>query len=156
MVFTGAGGKLVCAAYVSLSTFNVAKLVIDQTLYWAPVQGEDEAIYLTGLLNSEAINAAIRDFQPRGSFGERHVHKLAHEATPPFSPDDPAHQEVVACTKQLIAEYRAISASNPKVANLLNPNSSALASRRRRLRGFIKELPSYEAYETACASLYGV
>jgi len=156
LVFTGAGGKLVCAAYIPLSGLDVGKLVIDQTLYWAPVQGEDEAIYLTGLLNSEAINAAIKEFQPRGSFGERHVHKLAHEATPPFSAVDPAHQEVVACTKQLMTEYRALTGSDPKAAKLLDPNSSALASRRSRLRGFIKELPSYEAYEAACASLYGV
>jgi hypothetical protein len=34
-----------------------------------------EAYYLTAILNSKAPNELIKDFQARGSFGARHVHK---------------------------------------------------------------------------------
>jgi hypothetical protein len=156
LVFTGAGGKLVCAAYAPLAAFNAPKLIVDQTLYWAPVPTEDEAIYLTGLFNSEAINAIIQEFQPRGAFGERHVHTLAHEATPPFDPSQAAHQEVLVRTKQLLLDYEALLASDARQRALLEPNATKLDVRRRRIRDAIKKLPSYAAYELACRDLYGV
>ena len=156
LVFTGAGGKLVCAAHAPIAGFNVAKLTVDQTLYWAPVETEDEAIYLSGLFNSEAINTVIQDFQPRGAFGERHVHKLVHEATPPFDSTQAAHQDVVQQTKALLAEYAVLKANDKDLVALLDPNTSTLAARRRQIRKRIKDLPSYGAYELACSNLYGV
>ncbi len=156
LVFTGAGGKLVCATYSAIATLNVAKLIVDQTLYWATVATEEEAIYLSGLLNSEAINTVIQDFQPRGAFGERHIHKLPIEATPPFDPSQAVHQEVVEQTKKLLSDYESLKKSDKVFRAMLDPNSSSLASRRRKIRDKIKQLPSYEAYELACRDLYGV
>ncbi len=68
LVFMGAGGDYVCAACAPASTYRIGKTIIDQTLYWAAVPTEDEALYLVGLLNSEALNLVIKDFQPRGQF----------------------------------------------------------------------------------------
>jgi len=156
LVVTGAGGKLVCAAQADLASFNNSKLVIDQTLYWATVDTEDEALYLCGLFNSTAINTVIQDFQPRGAFGERHVHKLAFEATPPYDNSQIAHQDVVNQTRALMNEYVALKGVDDELMTLLNPNSSSLASRRRRIRNKIDQLPSYDSYEQACRNLYGV
>jgi hypothetical protein len=156
LVFTGAGGSLVCAAYLPVDQIDRAKLIIDQTLYWATVSSEDEAIYLTGLFNSEAINRVIQDFQPRGAFGERHIHKLAHESTPPFDPTQEAHLEVVRQTRKLLTEYANLRAADPEFEKLLNPNYSTLAPRRSRIRKLIKQLSAYPGYELACSNLYGV
>lgn len=156
LVFTGAGGKWVCGVHAPVAAFNIAKLIVDQTLYWAAVETEDEAIYLTGLFNSDAINRVIQDFQPRGAFGERHVHKLAHEATPPFDPLQAAHQDVVQQARTLLVEYAVLKARDKELVALLDPNTSTLAARRRKIRMKIRKLPSYEAYELACRNLYGV
>ncbi len=72
LVFMGAGGSNVCAAYALASALPQDRTVIDQTLYWTEVATKDEAVYLTGLLNSTAINQVIREFQPVGQFGATH------------------------------------------------------------------------------------
>ncbi len=156
IVMTGAGGGKVCSAYINIQNVDYARLVLDQTVYWAQVVTEDEAIYLTGLLNSDAISSIIRDFQPRGAFGERHVHKLPFGVTPPFDAMQAAHQDVVEKTKNLIAEYQQLKATTPSIVGMLNPNSGALGRRRRILLSEIKRLNSYNEYEEACIALYGL
>ena len=64
-------GSNPCAAYIDLRQFDRNRLVIDQTLYWYLSKTEDEAIYISGLLNSAALWEAISDFQPEGGFGKR-------------------------------------------------------------------------------------
>jgi len=156
IVMTGAGGGKVCSAYINLSEYEADRLILDQTVYWAEVDTEDEAIYLSGLLNSNAINLIIEDFQPRGAFGKRHVHKLPFGVTPPFDPGQAAHQDVVLKTRALIQEYQALQTTDNDLENLLNPNTGSLSSRRRKLNLKIQELDSYADYEEACKSLYGV
>ena len=155
LVFMGAGGANVCAAYAPTSSYPQDKSVIDQTLYWAEVQTEAEAVYLTGLLNSKAVNDVIREFQPSGQFGKRHIHKLPLGATPPFDPANPAHTDVVVKTKKLITEWAAYKAANiEKVQDLLDPNKSKLHIRRKIIKGIIVSLPSYKDYEDACKAVY--
>lgn len=156
LVVMGAGGKLVCAACVDISLMNRAKLIIDQTLYWVVVPTEDEALYLTGLLNSEAINLVIEQFQPKGQFGERHVHKLPLGATPKFNPLDVAHADVVHKTKILFAQWITEIKSNPAVFETLLDLNRRLSTRRTQLRTRLKDLPGYTDYEAACKSLYGL
>lgn len=156
-VFMGAGGSNVCAAYAQTSRFPLSKSVIDQTLYWTVVKTEDEAVYLTGLLNSTAINQVIREFQPRGQFGERHIHKLPLGATPPFDPAAAAHVDVVVKTKQLITEWTAYKTANAAVVqDLLNPNKSKLHIRRKKIKEILVTLASWQDYEDACKALYCV
>jgi hypothetical protein len=156
LVVMGAGGGIVCAGYLDMSELDPDRLIIDQTLYWAVVPTEDEALYLTGALNSEAINTVIGQFQPRGQFGARHVHKLPLGATPPYDPLDAAHADVVAATRDLLAEYVRDQAREPGVFTaLLDPNRN-LPSRRRALRERFKNYGTYPAYHLATRSLYAV
>lgn len=154
IVFMGAGGDYVCAAYEDAASYKAGKLVVDQTLYWTAVGSEDEAAYLVGLLNSEAVNDVIKEFQPRGQFGARHVHTLPVGVTPKFDPDDAAHADVVVKTRSLLTQWSNAKA-NPAVAEMLDPNKS-LAQRRRKLRQAIQALPAYADYAMACRNLYGV
>jgi hypothetical protein len=153
IVMTGAGGGKVCASYISALDRDFNRLVMDQTIYWAQVSNENEAIYLTGLLNSDAISSIIREFQPRGAFGERHVHTLPFGVTPPFDESQVSHLSVVDATRNLMSEYAVLRNT---IGELLNPNSGSLSSRRKKIFQKIKELPSFDVYEAACRDLYGI
>jgi hypothetical protein len=156
LVVTGAGGGHVCSAFAATNSFDLQTLIIDQTLYWTQVNTEDEALYLAGLFNSEAINLVIKDFQPRGAFGERHVHKLPFGVTPPFDASQAVHQAVVETTRHLVAECATLITTNQSLQPLLDPNTGPLARRRLTIQDKIKHLKSYADYDEACRSLYGV
>lgn len=156
LVFLGAGGKNVCAAYVSASRFNPGKTIIDQTLYWSVVSSEDEAIYLTGLFNSEAINEVIREFQPRGQFGERHIHTLPLGVTPRYNPSEAAHEDVVEKTKSFLREWNSYIQNDGETSQWIDPNKAKLHIRRSKLREKMASLSTYAGYEAACRSLYGL
>lgn len=156
LVVCGTSGERVCAAYFSAGAVDSDKLVIDQTLNWTHVETEEEALYLVGALNSQAVSEVIFDFQPEGKFGKRHIHSLPYRATPPYDTSQALHQEVVAATTSLIAEYAALLRTSPQFQNVLNPNVSTLASRRKRLSTAIADLPSFAAYTAVCRALYGL
>jgi hypothetical protein len=155
LVFMGAGGSNVCAAYAPASTLPPNKTIIDQTLYWATVPTEDEAIYLTGMLNSTAITQVIREFQPRGQFGERHIHTLPLGVTPPFDAKSAAHVDVVTQTKHLIAEWTTYQNTHSRtMPDLWDPNQASLQIRRKKIKEILSTLPSWAAYEKACQIVY--
>lgn len=56
---------------------------------------ENEAWFCVGLLNSEAMTEAVRPFNPKGEFGERHLYTLPYRILPPFDPDNEGHIEIV-------------------------------------------------------------
>ncbi|WP_139269358.1 hypothetical protein [Pseudomonas aeruginosa] len=119
------------------------------------MESEDEALYLVGLLNSDAVNEIIKEFQPRGQFGARHVHTLPIGVTPEYNPSDAAHADVVAKTRILLDQWEVAKVADAEITGLLDPNKS-LAQRRRRLRLKVQALPGYLEYALACRNLYGV
>jgi hypothetical protein len=156
LVFTGTSGELVCSAFAESSSLGSGRLVIDQTLNWAQVDTLEEAIYLTGLFNSEAINNVIRDFQPEGAFGKRHIHSLPFGVTPPFDASQALHQDVVACTRKLIEEYQEAKKVDRALTVALNPNDGPLAKRRLVISRKIRQLLAFPEYADICRALYGV
>ena len=154
LILSNASGTNPCAAYINLRGFNRNRLVIDQTLYWYLVETEDEAVYISGLLNSTALWEAISDFQPEGGFGKRHIHTLPYKIIPAFDPEDDAQREVVESTKALIHEWKMVC-ENGQYNDLLGPNSGTLPSRRKRQQNKIRELASYERYKIACSEVLG-
>ncbi len=155
LVLAGAGGGFTCAAYISFADINKAKTIIDQTLYWHIAESEEEAIYMTGMLNSAALDAMIADFQPEGAMGRRHVHKLPYAVTPQFDADDPAHMLVVEKTRALMNSMNS-ALSGSEAERYFSPSSSTLSVRRRKFRLFIRGLPESSAYEEACREVYNV
>lgn len=154
LVLSSASGANPCAAYISLETFDRARLIIDQTLYWYLADSEDEAIYIVGLLNSDALSDAIMDFQPEGGFGKRHIHTLPYKIIPNYNNEDATHIEVISRTRELMREWAALCREG-EYKNLLQPNSSSLSSRRRRQQSAIRSLSAYERYEDACYAVLG-
>lgn len=154
LVLSSASGSNPCASYINLRDYNRRKLVIDQTLYWHLAETEDDAIYITGLLNSEALRAAISDFQPEGGFGKRHIHTLPYKIIPAFNLENEVHREVINTTRVLIDEWKNTCTSG-QYRQLLEPSSGTLHSRRRRQQEMIRTLPSYERYNAACSDALG-
>lgn len=141
LVVNGAGGGVVCAAMLRVAEHP--DIVIDQTLYWNLVTTEDESWYRVGLFNTDALTQAIREFNPEGELGPRHLHTLPNRAIPAYNPSDPNHLEVGNMAKQ-ISELAV-----PLIADPAKP----IASRRRRLRKRLKELPEFASLESAAAAV---
>ncbi len=152
LVLSNAGGTNPCAAYLDLERLNKSRLIIDQTLYWYSAETEEEALYVTGILNSAVLSEAITDFQPQGGFGPRHIHTIPYKIIPRYDGSDDAHQEVVSATRKLISEWR-ICCNPESVGKYLSPDSGSLNSRRRKLQAALKTLTSYESYEEACGNV---
>lgn len=146
LVVYGAGGKNICSAYMLID--NPDKYVIDQTLYWAMVDTEEEAIYLSAILNCPTLNDTIAAFQPQGVFGERHVHTLPIDYIPRYNQEDSRHVELVNKAKILFNElYSELS------IDMIDPNKGMLSSRRKKVSQILCGLPSYTSYVTLCESI---
>jgi hypothetical protein len=143
LIVYGAGGSDLCAGLVRGPSPN---LIVDQTLYWAKMPSESEALYLLGMLNSPQVNKAITPFQAAGLQTERHIHKLPFLFIPPFAKGNAAHRAVVTTTKRLLVEF---NASSNSIADALFPQS-ALTARRRVVRRYLETLAGYAAYVGAC------
>ena len=138
-----------------MSHFDADRLIIDQTLYWTVVESEDEAIYISGLFNSDGLDLLIKDYQPQGQFGPRHIHELPARVTPGFDASLASHMAVVDATRALLAELDAIRA-NPELSMIFDP-ARHLPSRRTAMRSrALPALPSYADYDAACRELYGL
>ncbi len=149
LVVTGAGGKYTCAACVDL--VDGQRLVVDQTLYWQVVDNPDEAWYLVGMLNSDAMTQAVAPFNPKGAFGERHIHSLPHRMMPPFDPAVREHTRVSELARQSSDLVRNMVATDSLIQNPSKP----LHLRRSRVRRQLLSMPQFQEMESICALLLG-
>ena len=149
LVLTGAGGKYICAAY--LPAEDACGCVIDQTVYWQIVNTLAEAYYHVGILNSDALTVAITPFNPKGEFGERHIHTLPYRLMPPFDPLNNEHMRISEIAQYLENESRAIVEND----GYLRDPGRALHVRRRKLREQLKDLDEFKELEVLCAALLG-
>lgn len=60
----------------SASIVRDTKAVIDTGLYWTEPESEEEAYFLSAIVNSETTRALSAKYQARGQFGARHFHKV--------------------------------------------------------------------------------
>jgi len=68
----------------------------ETTSYITFTETEDEGCYVACYLNSGFANGKIKEFQARGLFGPRHVHKKILELPwPEFDPNRPSHRHLV-------------------------------------------------------------
>jgi len=77
------------------------EFVIESTTYWFATDKLGEAHYFTGFLNCGYTNKLIKEFQARGLFGARHVHKKILELPfPKFDGNNKSHQQLAELSKQ--------------------------------------------------------
>lgn len=69
--------------------------IVDHKTYWCEVQSEREAHYLSAFINSGYANEVIKDFQSRGLFGPRDIHKtIVKVPFPKFKASDADHVQL--------------------------------------------------------------
>ena len=149
LVVSGAGGKYICAACVSLE--ETSDLVVDQTLYWQVIADAGEAWYRVGMLNSHAMTEAITPFNPRGSFGERHIHSLPYRLMPPYDPATDEHARISELAQRVTGIVHRIVAAN---AYLRDP-SRELRVRRRKVKEHLTVTSEYQELEYLCSVILG-
>ncbi len=74
LVIYTASAKDACATVVKREDFNL-EFIVESKAYAYPTGNLYEAYYLVAILNSRKINLQIKDFQTRGLFGPRDIHK---------------------------------------------------------------------------------
>src|SRR5204862_2916578 len=86
------------------------RLLIDHKTYWGSFENEDEAHYLSAILNSEAVNEAIKPFQSLGLMGERDIHKKVLDVPfPQYSKEVAKHRDLVRLAKSAVKDaYKAV------------------------------------------------
>ena len=149
LVLAGAGGKYICAA--CLPVVEATDLVIDQTLYWQVVADAKEAWYRVGLLNSHALTETVAPFNPRGAFGERHIHALPYRLVPPYDASNADHVSIAELAQQVAQSAHDLATAD---TYLKNPER-ALHVRRSRLRAMLREIPAFQEMEFLCAGILG-
>ena len=89
VVYTKAGTN-VAAALV-----QDEEAIIDHKLYWAETESLEEAHYLCGILNSEALGVGVEQYQSQGQWGARDFDKYVFNLPiPRFDRNNPLHHRI--------------------------------------------------------------
>ena len=101
-------------SYLAAATVTESRAIIEHKLYWAPVASRDEARYLTAILNSTVVTAAVAPMQARGEHNARDFDKYAFQLPiPQYDPKDAEHARLVVLAGQ--AERVACTTTLPDV-----------------------------------------
>lgn len=99
IVLYNASAKDANATVVVRSELDL-EFVVESVAYVFYTDCLDEAFYLTAILNSQTPNRLMKDFQAKGLFGPRHVHKKILDIYfPSFDERNPVHSELAALSK---------------------------------------------------------
>ena len=111
-VLYNASGKNASACVADVTALG-QRFMAESTTYVCFTETDDEAHHVCCYLNSGFANEAIKQFQARGLFGERHVHKKILELPwPAFSVNNPWHRKLVTLGRQ--AAVLALKAVGPQ------------------------------------------
>jgi hypothetical protein len=133
LVLYNANGTNVSATRIDNATLPL-RFIVDHTLYWTAVKDPLEASYLMAVLNSEAVNEAIKPFQATGLLGERHVHKKVLDVPiPVFDSGIALHRKLSDLGN--VAQCQAQAA----ITDQKFPGGSSLARQRAYIRTALKE-----------------
>lgn len=76
------------------------EFIVESVTYVLNTSNENEAYYLTAILNSTVPNELMKDFQAKGLFGARHVHKKILDVYfPKFDEKDSSHLQLAQLSK---------------------------------------------------------
>lgn len=147
IVVYGAGGGIACAAMLAVADYP--DVIVDQTLYWCICATEEEARFRVGLINTDAVTEATREFNPEGELGPRHLHSLPNRVLPAFDPDDEEHMRVVQLALELERAAQQISTTDEYISD----STKSFTVRRRRLRQALQSLDAFAELEAVAESV---
>ena len=84
-----------------------SETLVDHLLYWIPCRTIDEANYLVAVINSDALQEAVKPLMSKGQFGARDLHKhLWKLPIPGFDPMKDIHVTIAEAGEIAAAEAR--------------------------------------------------
>jgi SAM-dependent methyltransferase len=132
IVLYNAAGTNISAAYLDREAL-LLPLIVEHKLYWGSFSTKDEAAYVVALLNSTAINEAIKPFQSMGLMGERDIEKKVLDVPfPAYTPGNKKHRDLIHLSESAQREVETL------VTKVEFPAS--LARRRSAVRDHVKEI----------------
>ncbi len=149
LLLAGAGGKHICAACIPVA--EAQNRVVDQTLYWKAIESEMEAWFCVGMLNSHALTEAITLFNPKGAFGERHIHALPYRLIPALDRSNEEHLRIAELAREIAELAGKTVAADP----YLRDPTRALTARRKKLRAILRGTAPMSELERLCAAALG-
>ena len=123
--------------------------LVDHLLYWIRCRTIDEANYLLAVINSDALQEAVRPLMSQGQFGARDLHKhLWKLPIPEFDSDAPLHAAVSE------AGEAAAEGAAQQLAQLRQQRDRVTVTiARRELRKWLRQAPEGQAVEDAVGRL---
>lgn len=115
LVIYNSSAKDANATVIKRSDFDL-EFLIESVAYVLYTDNKYEAYYLAAILNSSAPNEMMKDFQARGLFGARHVHKKILDVYfPKFNEKSKTHLKLALLSEQVHAKAKAyVEANLPK------------------------------------------
>ncbi|MDQ3635679.1 MAG: N-6 DNA methylase [Acidobacteriota bacterium] len=93
--------------------------MVENKAFYFATENLNEAYYLTAILNSAAPNKMMKDFQSRGLYGARDVHKKILDIYYPlFDKSNEIHKNLAAFSEKAHLKASEFIASNPPKGNL--------------------------------------
>ena len=84
-----------------------SETLVDHLLYWIPCRTIDEANYLVAVINSDALQEAVKPLMSKGQFGAQDLHKhLWKLPIPGFDPMKDIHVTIAEAGEIAAAEAR--------------------------------------------------
>ncbi len=100
LVLYNASAKDANAVVLQRADFDL-EFIVESVAYVYYTHDIDEAYYLVSILNSAAPNELMKDFQAKGLFGPRHVHKKILDIYyPKYDPATKVHKKLALLGKQ--------------------------------------------------------
>jgi hypothetical protein len=101
-------------SFSTVKPFHELKFIVESVTYVFYTNDPGEAYYLAAILNSSLPNILMKDFQAKGLFGARHVHKKILDIYfPKFDPKDEIHKQIAAKSIVLHNHAEAYLRENP-------------------------------------------
>ena len=126
-----------------------SELLVDYTLFWIACGDMQEANYLLGIINSQALYEAVASLMPKGQFGARHLEKhLWKLPIPEFDAGNKLHAEVSEAGKA------ATRGATEHLASLRRTRDRITVTiARREIRKWLRESQEGKAVEKAVGEL---
>ncbi len=113
------------------TTIGLNAFVAESKTYWYETDSEEEAEYLTAILNSPVVDEFIKPLQTRGLWGARDIHKRPLQLPiPRFDQSDYSHARLAelgkSCRKRVskelsrLADYKSIGRARSEIRDTLS------------------------------------
>ncbi len=129
--------------------------VIDHTAYWVQVGSETEAHYISAVINSDTLEAAVAPLMSKGQFGARDMHKhLWRLPIPEYDDTDPLHVELAEAGEAAAIGAKALW-DGVRVEREGKGQSTSVTVARREIRKWLSESAEGRRVEELVSRLLG-